>query len=140
MQVGQTVINDQELSLVFQVESTDSAGEEASEDGQLEINYQLEGSDESSPLTFTCPISLDLPRVRRKRFQCGHTVNPSSSPVPSSPPQHLYEIQMEYADSGVVGNVIPVTLHVIRLASSSSRDEVSESKRLFHSRPKSKPS
>jgi hypothetical protein len=75
MQVGQTVINDQELSLVFQVESTDGAGEEASEDSQLEINYQLEGSDESSPLTFTCPISLDLPRVRRNA-SCAGTRSP----------------------------------------------------------------
>jgi hypothetical protein len=68
MQVGQTVINDQELSLVFQVESAGGGGEEATEDSQLDINYQLEGSDESLPLAFTCPISLDLPKVRRHVF------------------------------------------------------------------------
>jgi hypothetical protein len=36
----------------------------------------------------------------------------------------LYEVEMEYAESVVVGNVVPVMLHIIRLASSSPKDEV----------------
>jgi hypothetical protein len=67
VQVGKTIINDQDLSLVFQVEGADGGESQedakpTTEDSQLEINYQLEDAGETSFL-FTCPISLDLPKV-----------------------------------------------------------------------------
>lgn len=95
--LGQGLVKNQEISLVFQLDQ-DSSDKSNCGEAKLEIDYQLIDDATTKPLVFTCPIHLDAQK-------------------------HLYEVQLEHADSAVVGSAIHVALHIIRLASSSQEEE-----------------
>jgi len=117
--LGQGLVKNQEISLVFQLDQ-DSSDKSNCGEAKLEIDYQLIDDATTKPLVFTCPIHLD---AQKARFSLPFYVIRHWCQCPFRP-QHLYEVQLEHADSAVVGSAIHVALHIIRLASSSQEEEV----------------